>query len=329
MSVRQIAYDIPDNIMIRILCGDYIIKNEKICYAEGPKKGRPVKFHGDSPKTAVLFDQKVIRYLKKQMNRIGQEIDHQFSKFMKGDQKKNIQALQKMIKALEDNQATLNAAGKKAADKVKEKKDQVAQAGAFVVKKAVDHKGKVKAAGNKMAQAASKQKEKIAQSVKTLGKKAVDNKNGLFLGLAAAAAIAFVVAVVVSATAEKAGVDYEKTLSHESTDKALKRFRKALKIYIEGVRGATMDRDRIAALDSAIKYLEQNNESEQIKIILSAENLGDLVDLIQGYTKEFAEINGVALSDDACSRNDGALDDLKKYLCAQDRVFVEAESRCN
>ena len=326
MPVRQIAYDIPDNIMIRILTGEYIIKNEKICYAEGPKKGRPVKFKDDSSKTAALFDQNVINYIKKQRDRIGQEFDRQLSKFIKGDPKKHMQALEKMIKAFEANKMKMNAARHQAADKLKEKKGQVAQAGAFVVKKAVDHKGKVKAAGNKMEQAASKQKDKIAQGVKTLGKKAVDNKNGLFLGLAAAAAIAFVVAVVVSATTEKAGVDYEKTLSHESTDKALKRFRKALKIYIEGVRGATMDRDRIAVLDTAIKCLEQNSEYEQMKIILAAENLGELVDLIQGYTRQFAEINGVALNNDACSRDGEALEDLKKYLYAQDRIFIEVAS---
>ena len=327
MPVQQVPYEIPDNIMIKILTGEYVIKNERICYAEGPQRGKPVIFSDDPKKNAKLFDNNVLSYIKKQRDRIGKELDKKLSKLIKGDKKEQSKirhAFEEVAEKVKENQPKINEAGKKAADAIKSHGKQVMAAGAVIAEGAKKNTVKVKKAGKKMAKAAANNREKMVDGIKGLAEKAVENKNAILIGAAIAAGAAVAIAMIISITAEKAGAAYDYVVSNESTDKALKRFRKALRIYIDGVRHATMDIDKINLMDDAIDRLEDNNEFEQIKIILTSENLGELVDLLLGYTEQFAEINGVKRHWNENKRNGEALQDFKKYLKVQGRVFNEA-----
>ena len=124
MPVQQVPYEIPDNIMIKILTGEYVIKNERICYAEGPQRGKPVIFSDDPKKNAKLFDNNVLSYIKKQRDRIGKELDKKLSKLIKGDKKEQSKirhAFEEVAEKVKENQPKINEAGKKAADAIKEK----------------------------------------------------------------------------------------------------------------------------------------------------------------------------------------------------------------
>ena len=155
---------------------------------------------------------------------------------------------------------------------------------------------------------------KVAEQAKGIGAKmlqfAKQNKKGLVVGGAIAGAAA------------AGGCLYYKVKTHEPA--VVKKFRVALRTYIEEIRKGNLEIATIDDLMTALNDLKKHKDYEKYKITLSTEDLDTLVNRIYEYTLKLAANNKVELTEEELSRSDNSILNLQSYLRTQKRIFKEA-----
>ena len=104
----------------------------------------------------------------------------------------------------------------------------------------------------------------------------------------------------------------------------VKRFRKALRIYIEEIQKGNLNMDTLNNLMLALEEIKKHKDYERIKIVLSAEDFGTLVNKIHEYTVQLAENNKVEMTEEERRQSENPIINLQKYLKTQKRIFDEA-----
>jgi len=152
---------------------------------------------------------------------------------------------------------------------------------------------------------------KAAEEAKGIGVKALqfarNNKKALIIaGVGTGLAVA------------GAGI-YHKFKSREP--KAVKKFRLALKTYIDAIRIGKLDVKTIDDLMEALETLKKHKNYNNFSIQLSTEEFDVLVKKIYEYTMKLAKDNAVELAVDEQANSEDAIISLQRYLNTQKRIF--------
>lgn len=118
---------------------------------------------------------------------------------------------------------------------------------------------------------------------------------------------------------------YNKLKNRES--KVVIEFRVALKAYIEAIRKGTLEIEIIDNLRCCLDDIKNNKDYEKIRIQLSTEEIGILINSIHKYTEKLAKDNVIELTEEekliTSSANRDILN-LQDYLKVQRRIFEAA-----
>jgi len=112
---------------------------------------------------------------------------------------------------------------------------------------------------------------------------------------------------------------YHKFKSREP--KAVKKFRLALKTYIDAIRVGKLDVNAIDDLMEALETLKKHKNYNNFSIQLSTEEFDVLVNKIYEYTMKLAKDNAVELTVDEQANLEDAIISLQRYLNTQKRIF--------
>jgi len=106
--------------------------------------------------------------------------------------------------------------------------------------------------------------------------------------------------------------------------KAMRRFRNALKEYLEAVRGGDLEVEKIDRLMSAIEELQSHKDYKKFSIQLSTEELEVLVNRLYDFTMKLAKDNDIELTEAEHVHSDNAIINLRDQLMIQRRIFETA-----
>lgn len=101
-------------------------------------------------------------------------------------------------------------------------------------------------------------------------------------------------------------------------------FNNSLFAYLEAVREGNLDMDAITGLISDLDEIKKNQDSGNINIDFSTEQLNTLINLIFDYTRKLAEANSVKLSgleEPVSASVDNIIVNLQHYLKVQKQIF--------
>ena len=101
-------------------------------------------------------------------------------------------------------------------------------------------------------------------------------------------------------------------------------FNNSLFAYLEAVREGNLDMDAITGLISDLDEIKKNQDSGNINIDFSTEQLNTLINLIFDYTRKLAEANSVKLSgleQPVSVSADNIIVNLQHYLKVQKQIF--------
>lgn len=156
---------------------------------------------------------------------------------------------------------------------------------------------------------------KAAEESIGLGEKALrlvkEHKKGTMITVAVAAAVG------------AGAIVYNKVKNYEP--KVVTEFRASLRIYIDAIRGGSMDIDKIDKLMALLEGLKKHKDYKKISIQMTTEELEVLVSRIYEYTVKLAEDNDVDLTADelniAETKNSDTIINLQNCLRAQKKIF--------
>lgn len=105
--------------------------------------------------------------------------------------------------------------------------------------------------------------------------------------------------------------------------KAVKEFRSALGQYLASIRNGDLSLDEIENLSEQIQELKKRKDYDDIRITLTAQDLGTIVARLSEYTAKLAKDNGVTLGDEYSSahHSEDVMANLEVYLNAQRCIF--------
>lgn len=106
--------------------------------------------------------------------------------------------------------------------------------------------------------------------------------------------------------------------------KAMRRFRNALKEYLEAVRSGDLEVEKIDRLMSAIEELQSHKDYKKFSIQLSTEELEVLVNRLYDFTMKLAKDNDIELTEAEHAHSDNAIINLRDQLMIQRRIFETA-----
>lgn len=106
--------------------------------------------------------------------------------------------------------------------------------------------------------------------------------------------------------------------------KAMRKFRNALKEYLEAVRVGDLEVEKIDRLMSAIEELQSHKDYKKFSIQLSTEELEVLVNRLYDFTMKLAKDNDIELTEAEHARSDNAIISLRDQLVIQKRIFETA-----
>ena len=106
--------------------------------------------------------------------------------------------------------------------------------------------------------------------------------------------------------------------------KAMRKFRNALKEYLEAVRGGDLELEKIDRLMSAIEELQSHKDYKKFSIQLSTEELEVLVNRLYDFTMKLAKDNDIELTEAEHAHSDNAIIGLRDQLIIQKRIFKTA-----
>lgn len=109
--------------------------------------------------------------------------------------------------------------------------------------------------------------------------------------------------------------------------KVLIEFRMALKVYIDAIRKGTLEIEIIDNLRCCLDDIKNHKDYEKIRIQLSTEEIGILINSIHEYTEKLAKDNVIELTDEEKLITSNANRDilnLQDYLKVQRRIFEAA-----
>lgn len=109
--------------------------------------------------------------------------------------------------------------------------------------------------------------------------------------------------------------------------KVLIEFRMALKVYIDAIRKGTLEIEIIDNLRCCLDDIKNHKDYEKIRIQLSTEEIGILINIIHQCTEKLAKDNVIELTDEEKLITSNANRDilnLQDYLKVQRRIFEAA-----
>lgn len=157
---------------------------------------------------------------------------------------------------------------------------------------------------------------KEALDVQGIGVKAIqfakNNKKAIIVGIGTGIAVTV------------AGI-YNKLKNREP--KVVIEFRKALKAYIDAIRKGMLEIEIIDNLRCCLDDIKNHKDYEKIRIQLSTEEIGILINSIHEYTEKLAKDNVIELTDEEkliTSNVNTDILNLQDYLKVQRRIFEAA-----
>lgn len=109
--------------------------------------------------------------------------------------------------------------------------------------------------------------------------------------------------------------------------KVLIEFRMVLKLYIDAIRKGTLEIEIIDNLRCCLDNIKNHKDYEKIRIQLSTEEIGILINSIHEYTEKLAKDNVIELTDEEkliTSNTNRDILNLHDYLKVQRRIFEAA-----
>ena len=110
--------------------------------------------------------------------------------------------------------------------------------------------------------------------------------------------------------------------------RVVRSFRQSLRIYLDSVKTGNVDAICIQDLLNSLDAMKLHKEYKEICVKLTAEEMGELVNLICEYTIDLAGKNGVDISENELlvpeNQFDAVVVELQRCLETQKKVFDEA-----
>lgn len=102
---------------------------------------------------------------------------------------------------------------------------------------------------------------------------------------------------------------------------------RSLRLYLDAIQNGTLSPQLIDRLATALDSLAAYGEEGEVVIAFSPEQLGRLIEIVVDYTTDLVAANGVELDGPDTVPGeppDGDVDDLRRHLELQRRIFDEA-----